>query len=119
MIVVKNLTKAFQTPIKYPGFRGAIKAFFSRKHTQKIEVDAMGFVIEAGEIVGYIGANGAGKSTTIKMMTGILTPTAGSVEVNGVVPCENREQNAREIGVVFGQRTQLWCTYQFPKVFHS
>lgn len=108
MITVKNLTKTFQTPVKYPGFRGAIKAFFSRKYTKKVAVDAMDFIIESGEIVGYIGANGAGKSTTIKMMTGILTPTSGSVEVDGIIPYENREQNAREIGVVFGQRTQLW-----------
>ena len=71
-------------------------------------VDDISFEINDGEIVGYIGANGAGKSTTIKMMTGILTPSSGRIIVDGVIPYENREKNAKNIGVVFGQKTQLW-----------
>lgn len=77
----------------------------------------MNFEIEEGEVVGYIGSNGAGKSTTIKMMTGILTPTSGKVEVNGIIPYENRTENAMNIGVVFGQRTQLWWDLPLSETF--
>lgn len=108
MIRVENLTKEFKINKKYPGFKGAIKSFFSTEYTVKKAVDQISFEISDGEVVGYIGANGAGKSTTIKMMTGILTPTAGKVTVDGVVPYENRKTNAKNIGVVFGQKTQLW-----------
>ncbi|WP_331000752.1 ATP-binding cassette domain-containing protein [Clostridium guangxiense] len=102
---------------KYPGFKGAIKSFFSREYTIKTAVDNISFNIDDGEVVGYIGANGAGKSTTIKMMTGILTPTSGSVLVNGIVPYENREENAKSIGVVFGQKTQLWWDLPLSETF--
>ena len=71
-------------------------------------VEEISFNIDTGEIIGYIGPNGAGKSTTIKMMTGILKPTGGQVSVNGLEPYANRISNARNMGVVFGQRTQLW-----------
>ena len=108
MIKVSNLTKEFKTNKKYPGFKGAIKSFFSKEYTIKKAVDNMSFNIENGEVVGYIGANGAGKSTTIKMMTGILTPTSGKVEVNGIIPYKDREKNAMNIGVVFGQRTDVY-----------
>ena len=79
MIRVENLTKEFRISKKHPGFKGAIKSFFSTEYTTKKAVDGISFEINDGEIVGYIGANGAGKSTTIKMMTGILTPTNGMV----------------------------------------
>ncbi len=117
MIEVENLSKEFKMNKKYPGFKGAIKSFFSREYTTKKAVDNISFRIDSGEIVGYIGANGAGKSTTIKMMTGILTPSSGKVVVNGIVPYENREKNARDIGVVFGQRTQLWWDLPLSESF--
>lgn len=125
MITVENLTREFKINKKYPGFRGAIKSFFSNEYEIKKAVQDISFKIDDGEIVGYIGANGAGKSTTIKMMTGILTPTSGKVLVNGTVPYKNREKNAYDIGVVFGQRTQLWWdlplseTYSLLKEIYS
>lgn len=117
MIKVENLSREFKINKKYPGFKGAIKSFFSREYTIKKAVDNISFEINDGEIVGYIGSNGAGKSTTIKMMTGILTPTSGQVTVEGVVPYENREANARRVGVVFGQRTQLWWDLPLSETF--
>ncbi|WP_133015785.1 ABC transporter ATP-binding protein [Clostridium cuniculi] len=117
MIRVENLSKEFKINKKYPGFKGAIKSFFSTEHITKKAVDDISFEIDDGEIVGYIGANGAGKSTTIKMMTGILTPTNGIVTVNGIVPYENREKNAKNIGVVFGQKTQLWWDLPISETF--
>ena len=117
MIRVENLTKEFKINKKYPGFKGAIKSFFSTEYITKRAVDDISFEINDGEIVGYIGANGAGKSTTIKMMTGILTPTNGIVTVNGIEPYENREKNAKNIGVVFGQKTQLWWDLPISETF--
>lgn len=117
MIEVKNINKEFKTSKKYPGFKGAIKSFFTREYVVKKAVNDLSFTINDGEVVGYIGANGAGKSTTIKMMTGILTPTSGKILVNGVVPYENREKNAYDIGVVFGQRTQLWWDLPLSESF--
>lgn len=117
MIKVCNLTKEFKTNKKYPGFKGAIKSLFSTEYTVTSAVDNMNFEIEEGEVVGYIGSNGAGKSTTIKMMTGILTPTSGKVEVTGIIPYENRTENAMNIGVVFGQRTQLWWDLPLSETF--
>ena len=117
MIKVENLSKEFKISKKYPGFKGALRSFFSTEYTIKKAVDDISFEINDGEIVGYIGANGAGKSTTIKMMTGILTPTNGIVSVNGLVPYENREKNAKNIGVVFGQKTQLWWDLPISETF--
>ena len=117
MIRVENLSKEFKSNKKYPGFKGAIKSFFSTEYITKKAVDDISFEINDGEIVGYIGANGAGKSTTIKMMTGILTPTSGRVYVNNLVPYENREENAKNIGVVFGQKTQLWWDLPISETF--
>ena len=117
MIRVENLSKEFKSNKKYPGFKGAIKSFFSTEYINKKAVDDISFEINDGEIVGYIGANGAGKSTTIKMMTGILTPTSGRVYVNNLVPYENREENAKNIGVVFGQKTQLWWDLPISETF--
>lgn len=117
MIKVENLSKEFKISKKYPGFKGALMSFFSTEYTIKKAVDDISFEINDGEIVGYIGANGAGKSTTIKMMTGILTPSSGRIIVDGVVPYENREKNAKNIGVVFGQKTQLWWDLPVSETF--
>ena len=117
MIKVENLCKEFKINKKYPGFKGALKSFFSHEYTIKKAVDDISFQINEGEIVGYIGANGAGKSTTIKMMTGILTPSSGKVTVDGIIPYENREKNAKKIGVVFGQKTQLWWDLPISETF--
>lgn len=117
MIKVENLSKEFKSNKKYPGFKGAIKSFFSREYIIKKAVDNISFEIEDGEIVGYIGANGAGKSTTIKMMTGILSPSSGTISINGLIPYEDREKNAKDIGVVFGQRTQLWWDLPLSETF--
>ncbi len=108
MITVKDLRKDFIKYERKPGLIGSIKSFFNAKKIITKAVDGVSFTINEGEIVGYIGPNGAGKSTTIKMLAGILTPTSGSILVNGIVPAKDRIRNAFNIGVVFGQRTQLW-----------
>ena len=117
MIQVKNVSKEFVSAKKYPGLKGALKGLVSREKVRKTAVDDVSFHIKKGEIVGYIGSNGAGKSTTIKMMTGILTPTKGQCLVNGVDPCTSRKKNAQNIGVVFGQRTQLWWDLPLSESF--
>ena len=108
VIEANNLTKVFRVPQKDPGVWGAVKAIFKPHHVEKTAVDGVSFQVDRGEMVGYIGVNGAGKSTTIKMLTGILIPTSGEVRVMGLDPHRQRVENARRIGVVFGQRTQLW-----------
>lgn len=113
VIEARELTKVFRIPKKEIGLAGAVKALFVPKYEQKTAVDRVNFQIDEGEIVGYIGVNGAGKSTTIKMLTGILVPTSGSARVLGRDPHKERVANAREIGVVFGQRTQLWWDLAF------
>ena len=113
MIQAERLTKVYKIPEKDPGVAGAVKALFRPRFRSKPAVTDVSFVIEPGEIVGYIGVNGAGKSTTIKMLTGILVPTAGQVRVLGRDPHRERVANARDIGVVFGQRTQLWWDLAF------
>lgn len=117
MIKVEHISKDFVSARKYPGFKGAVKSLFSNEKIVKRAVDDISFTIDDGEIVGYIGSNGAGKSTTIKMMTGILTPTQGECLVNGVDPNKKRKQNAQNIGVVFGQRTQLWWDLPLSESF--
>lgn len=117
MIEVKHISKEFVSPKKYPGLKGAIKGLFSNEKVSKTAVDDISFSIRKGEIVGYIGSNGAGKSTTIKMMTGILTPTKGECLVDGIDPNKNRKKNAQNIGVVFGQRTQLWWDLPLSESF--
>ncbi len=107
-IVVDQLTKVFKIPKKDPGMVGALKSLFRPRFDAKTAVDHVSFKISPGEIVGYIGVNGAGKSTTIKMLTGVLMPTSGTASILGRDPHRQRVENAREIGVVFGQRTQLW-----------
>ena len=117
VIEVKHISKKFVTNKKYPGLKGAIKGLFSREKEEKVAVSDVTFSIKEGEIVGYIGSNGAGKSTTIKMMTGILVPTEGEIRVNGVEPGKKRKENAANIGVVFGQRTQLWWDLPLSESF--
>ncbi|MBS2969283.1 ATP-binding cassette domain-containing protein [Metabacillus sp. KIGAM252] len=108
MIHVTNLEKEYLLVKRDPGLRGAFKSLFNRKYEKKTAVKGVSFSIQKGEMVGYIGANGAGKSTTIKMLTGILTPSSGEVKVNGIIPYIKRKENAKQIGAVFGQRTQLF-----------
>ena len=108
MIEIKNLTKEFRKPVREQGVKGMFKTLFSKKYVSKIAVNNVNFTINEGEIVGYIGSNGAGKSTTIKMMCGILSPTSGTVKIEGIEPYKNRMNVAGKIGVVFGQKTQLW-----------
>lgn len=108
MIEVENLQKDFYITKRETGMKGALRSLLKREYIKKEAVKDISFSISEGEIVGYIGPNGAGKSTTIKMLTGILVPSSGKVLVNGLIPYENRQENAKNIGVVFGQRTQLW-----------
>jgi ABC-2 type transport system ATP-binding protein len=117
IISVKNLSKTFKKPIREEGLIGMIKSFFSRKYEEVKAVDDISFDIDEGEIVGYIGANGAGKSTTIKMMCGILHPTGGSVSVDGMDFDGHRQEINREMGVVFGQKTQLWWDIPLIETF--
>ena len=108
IIEARNASKRFRQHKRFPGFSGAIRTLLTREFTEVVAVDDISFSIDAGEAVGYLGPNGAGKSTMIKMLTGILVPTGGVVSVLGRVPHQQRTVNAREIGVVFGQRSQLW-----------
>ncbi len=108
LIHIQNLSKHFKILNRHEGLSGAFKDLFSGDYRTVKAVNDLSFDIEAGEIIGYIGPNGAGKSTTIKMMTGILKPSEGTILVNGQVPYTNRIRQAQIMGVVFGQRTQLW-----------
>ncbi|MGI8868321.1 MAG: ABC transporter ATP-binding protein [Mycobacteriales bacterium] len=108
LIRVEGLVKEFRRTRRQEGRFGALRTLLTRQYDVRRAVDGVSFGIDAGELVGYLGPNGAGKSTTIKMLTGILVPTSGVVEVDGHVPWRERERNARNIGVVFGQRSQLW-----------
>lgn len=108
MIEVQNIVKDFHKTIKKPGLAGSIESLFRHRTETVRAVDDVSFTVADGEILGFIGPNGAGKSTVIKMLTGILTPTAGTCRINGFVPQKERKRYVREIGVVFGQRTQLW-----------
>lgn len=108
IIKVDNVVKEYRTPKRQAGTFGMVRTLFTRQYTTKEAVAGISFTLDEGELVGYIGPNGAGKSTTIKLLTGILVPTSGEVEVAGLVPWRARQQNALNIGVVFGQRSQLW-----------
>lgn len=108
LIEARGLTKEFRIFRRREGVAGAFRDLFFRDYKTLKAVDGIDFTVEQGEMVGYIGANGAGKSTTIKMLTGILVPSSGSVVVNGYVPYRDRENYTLGIGVVFGQRSQLW-----------
>lgn len=108
LIVVKDLVKEYKTFDRREGIGGAVRDLFSRQYKTLRAVDRVSFEIQRGEMVGYIGANGAGKSTTIKALCGILFPTSGDVRVDGRVPWIDREEHVQHIGAVFGQRSQLW-----------
>jgi ABC-2 type transport system ATP-binding protein len=116
-IVMKNVVKEFKVLNRHEGLKGSIRDLFSRDYKTVTAVDNISVNIKEGEIVGYLGPNGAGKSTTIKMMTGVLEPTRGEILVNGVVPYKNRTRNAENIGVVFGQRSQLWWSLPLIESF--
>jgi ABC-2 type transport system ATP-binding protein len=107
-IEVEKLRKEFKSYSSRSGLAGAFRDLFTRNYKTIRAVDDISFTVKQGEMVGYIGENGAGKSTTIKMLTGILTPTSGRVVVNGMNPHKERERFVQTIGVVFGQRSQLW-----------
>ena len=107
-IVMENLCKDFKVLNRHEGLKGSIRDLFSRDYKTVSAVKDVSVTVKQGEIVGYLGPNGAGKSTTIKMMTGVLEPTSGTVLVNGLVPYKDRTKNCENIGVVFGQRSQLW-----------
>lgn len=117
IIKINNVTKEFKVLKRREGIKGGLMDLFSRNYKVVRAVDNISMSIEQGEIVGYLGPNGAGKSTTIKMMTGVLEPTSGEILVGGNVPYRERAKNAQEIGVVFGQRSQLWWSLPLIESF--
>lgn len=108
MIVLKNINKTFKLAKRNAGLGEAVKALFRKDYSYIQALKDVSFTIKDGEMVGYIGPNGAGKSSTIKIMSGILTPDSGECNINGKTPWRERIAHVREIGVVFGQRSQLW-----------
>ena len=117
LISLSHVSKIFKTATHHEGLKGSIRDLFSHEYTAIKAVDDVSLDVYPGEIVGYLGPNGAGKSTTIKIMTGILEPTSGTVMVNGRIPYKNRAQNSQNIGVVFGQRSQLWWSLPLIESF--
>lgn len=117
IIELKNVTKEFRVLNRHEGLKGSFKDLFSRDYKTVRVVDNITLTVQQGEIVGYLGPNGAGKSTTIKMMTGVLAPTSGELIVNGRTPYKERTRNSQEIGVVFGQRSQLWWSLPLIESF--
>ncbi len=117
MIHIDHVTKEFKKVIKKTGLAGSVQSLFHREYETLKAVDDISFHVGRGEILGFIGANGAGKSTTIKMLTGILTPTSGTIQIDGKDPSKNRTKYVKEIGVVFGQRTQLWWDLPLSETF--
>src|SRR6266850_622981 len=107
-ITVQNLTKAFRTYKKRPGFMGAVKGLFHRKYEQTVAVKGVSFTVEEGELVGFLGPNGAGKTTTLKMLAGLLYPTSGSATVLGYTPWERDDGYRRQFALLLGQKNQLW-----------
>ncbi|SMC58846.1 ABC-2 type transport system ATP-binding protein [Oscillospiraceae bacterium] len=116
-IVMKDLCKDFKVLNRHEGLKGSIRDLFSRDYKTVSAVRNVDLTVNKGEMIGYLGPNGAGKSTTIKMMTGVLEPTSGEILVNGVVPYINRKKNCENIGVVFGQRSQLWWSLPLIESF--
>ena len=108
LIEVSNLVKDYKLNVRKKGLLGSIQSLLVPEYKMKRAVDNISFSIEKGEMVGFIGPNGAGKSTTVKMLTGILVPTSGSISIGGLSPHKDRKRNAMRLGVVFGQRSQLW-----------
>ena len=107
-ITVENLGKIYHVATRDPGVAGALRGLFHRRRKNIVALDGVSFALEKGELLGFIGPNGAGKSTTIKILSGILRPSSGRCSVGGLVPWESRIAHVARIGVVFGQRTQLW-----------
>lgn len=108
MITMNEVCKTYHVAKRNAGFKEACKSLFHREYEAIHALDHISFTVEDGEMVGYIGPNGAGKSSTIKILSGILTPDSGSCIINGRTPWKERTAHVREIGVVFGQRSQLW-----------
>ena len=118
MIEVNGVSKEFKIYKSVKQSQHKVQSLFKREYSIKRAVDNISFCIEQGEIVGYVGPNGAGKSTTIKMLSGILMPSAGEIIVDGIVPYKKRKQNALHIGVVFGQRSQLYWDLPMRDTFY-
>ncbi|MEY8313121.1 ATP-binding cassette domain-containing protein [Oscillospiraceae bacterium 42-9] len=116
-IEVTNLCKEYRIAKQEKGITGAVKSLFHREYTVKEAVKNVSFSLDKGEVVGYIGPNGAGKSTTIKMLSGVLLPTSGVAKIGDIIPYENRKENAKRIGVVFGQRSQLYWDLPISDTF--
>lgn len=108
LIEVSDLTKVFKIPNKHEGLAGAFRHLLRPQYSEKVAIEGIDLVVEKGESVAYLGSNGAGKSTTIKILTGILTPSSGTVKINGLIPYQERMRHVKNIGVVFGHRTHLW-----------
>ncbi len=108
MIKVEHICKTYKVAKRKAGLREACKSLFSREYEEIRALDDVSFTIGDGEMVGYMGPNGAGKSSTIKVLSGILTPDSGECRVDGLVPWKSRIDHVRRIGVVFGQRSQMW-----------
>lgn len=108
ILSVKSLLKEFRIQKRQTGFIGSLKSLIKPEYQIKTALDRISFEVNAGELVGYIGPNGAGKSTTVKILSGILVPNGGDVKVMGKTPWENRIETVKQLGVVFGQKTQLW-----------
>jgi len=117
VIEVRDLVKEFTIVTKKTGLVGSVKSLLMPEKRKVRGVDGISFSVERGEIVGYIGPNGAGKSTTVKMLTGILHPTSGSIRINGMSPQEERKKVVQRLGVVFGQRTQLYWDLRLGESF--
>jgi ABC-2 type transport system ATP-binding protein len=107
-VVVRNLVKTYRVAEREPGIAGALRGLLQRRHREVHALRGVSFSLEPGELLGFIGPNGAGKSTTIKILSGILRPSGGEVRVNGLSPFDDRRRHVAGIGVVFGQRSQLW-----------
>ena len=116
-IIMKNVCKDFKILNRHEGLKGSIQDLFSRDYKTVEAVKNVSLTVEKGEIIGYLGPNGAGKSTTIKMMTGVLEPTSGEILVNDLIPYKERARNSEQIGVVFGQRSQLWWSLPLIESF--
>lgn len=117
-ILMKDLCKDFKVLNRHEGLKGSIRDLISRDYKTISAVKDVSLTINKGEIIGYLGPNGAGKSTTIKMMTGVLEPTSGEIIVNGNIPYKDRTRNSERIGVVFGQRSQLWWSLPLIESFN-
>ncbi len=118
IIRVKNLTKNYLVSKREKGLKGSLKGLFQREKTVIPALKELNFNIQRGDCVGFIGPNGAGKSTTLKILSGILMPTQGSCTVLDRVPWKQRIEHVKHIGVVFGQRTQLWWDLPLQESFY-